>query len=251
MPTLILPPRHTEDTVALWRAALASGWSTERLASFRAELSVGLAPSDCAIYGEPFFASTIAAKLGISLLTPPDDWLTSLPFEFLNRRVRHMSLGEARLQKLPAFIKPADEKCFSAAVYTSVDDLPVPGELDDSVPCLVSDPVVWESEFRCFVLDGHVVTASVYSRFGKLAQSADGDWIADDGEIAQVISLTERVAGFSGNVLPRSVVIDVGWISGAGWSIVEANAAWGSGIYGCDPGDVLRAVAAACVVSGT
>ncbi|MEO1353797.1 MAG: hypothetical protein AAFW84_34435 [Cyanobacteria bacterium J06635_15] len=31
MPTLILTPRYTEDSQALWRAAISLGWKVERL----------------------------------------------------------------------------------------------------------------------------------------------------------------------------------------------------------------------------
>ena len=30
-------------------------------------------------------------------------------------------------------------------------------------------------------------------------------------------------------------MIDAGWIAGKGWAVVEQNAAWGAGIYACDP----------------
>jgi hypothetical protein len=39
------------------------------------------------------------------------------------------------------------------------------------------------------------------------------------------------------------VVVDIGRISGRGWAVVEANAAWGSGIYGCNPAMVLPVLA--------
>jgi hypothetical protein len=39
--------------------------------------------------------------------------------------------------------------------------------------------------------------------------------------------------------LPPAVVVDIGRIAGRGWAIIEANAAWGSGLYGCDPDRVL------------
>jgi hypothetical protein len=39
--------------------------------------------------------------------------------------------------------------------------------------------------------------------------------------------------------LPPAVVLDVGLIAGRGWAVVEPNAAWGSGVYGCDPAAVL------------
>lgn len=43
-------------------------------------------------------------------------------------------------------------------------------------------------------------------------------------------------------VLPRAVVIDVGMIADRGWAVVELNAAWDAGLYGCDPAQVLEVV---------
>jgi hypothetical protein len=43
------------------------------------------------------------------------------------------------------------------------------------------------------------------------------------------------------------VVVDVGFIRDRGWAVIEQNAAWGAGIYECDPLqvlEVLRAVTA-------
>ena len=41
-------------------------------------------------------------------------------------------------------------------------------------------------------------------------------------------------------------VIDVGRIKGKGLAIIETNQAWASGIYGCDPGGVLKVLEASC-----
>lgn len=40
--------------------------------------------------------------------------------------------------------------------------------------------------------------------------------------------------------LPRAAVVDVGPIEGRGWAVIEQNAAWGAGIYECDPFAVLE-----------
>ncbi len=50
--------------------------------------------------------------------------------------------------------------------------------------------------------------------------------------------------------LPRTAVLDVGVIAGRGWAVVEQNAAWGSGIYGCDPVQVLEVLRYASVPVG-
>jgi hypothetical protein len=45
--------------------------------------------------------------------------------------------------------------------------------------------------------------------------------------------------------LPVACALDIGWIAGRGWAVIEANAAWGGGLNGCDAGKVLPAIAAA------
>jgi hypothetical protein len=56
-------------------------------------------------------------------------------------------------------------------------------------------------------------------------------------------------AGFAEAVLAtpevvalKAMVLDVGQIVGEGWAVVEANAAWGAGIYGCNPAAVLDVI---------
>jgi len=42
----------------------------------------------------------------------------------------------------------------------------------------------------------------------------------------------------------------VGHIKDRGWAVVEANAAWGSGLYGCDPVKVLEVLRCAVKPTG-
>ena len=41
--------------------------------------------------------------------------------------------------------------------------------------------------------------------------------------------------------------LHVGVIAGRGWAVIEQNSAWGSGIYGCDPEQVLQVLRFAAV----
>jgi hypothetical protein len=45
---------------------------------------------------------------------------------------------------------------------------------------------------------------------------------------------------------PPSVAIDIGFIQGKGWAVIEANPSWGAGIYGCEPREALYTVARGC-----
>ncbi|MFC5750676.1 ATP-grasp domain-containing protein [Actinomadura rugatobispora] len=242
MPTLLLSPRYTADSRTLRTAAGVAGWGVERLGGWRAPGR--LRDRDVVLYGEPLFVEVIAAQLGRAMLDAPADWLPNLPEHHRKRRIETTTLGEARTRKGPAFVKPADgRKGFEGAVYTNGAGLP--DARPDDTPVLVADPVTWEVEFRCFVLEGQVATLSPYLREGELAQTDDGHWPASPAELSQA---QDYVAELLAEIdVPPAIVIDVGRIDGHGWAVVEANSAWGAGVYGCDPTRVLDVLARACV----
>lgn len=240
MPTLILSSRQTGDAQALWRAAIGRGWSTERVRG----LSVPAIDDDeIVIYVEALFAPTIAERLGRRLLDPSEDWLERVPMALKHRRVELTTLGAARAMTRPVFVKPPNDKTFEARVFESGAALP--DDYDDETAVLVADPVRWLAEYRCFCLDGAVVTASPYLIDGVLAAKVDFE--APEDELSAARRFAERVVQEVVDT-PRAIVIDVGLIEGRGWAVVEANGAWGAGIYGCDPDGVLDVIACATVV---
>jgi hypothetical protein len=244
MPMLVLSPRYTADSRTLRTAAGAAGWGVERLGGWRAPGR--LRSRDVVLYGEPLFVEVIAAQLGLAMLDAPPDWLPGLPERHRKRRIETSTLGEARALTGPAFIKPADgRKGFEGAVYTDGAGLPPASAHPDDTPVLVADPVTWEIEFRCFVLEGRVATLSPYLRHGELAQDENGQWPTSSDECSQA---QEYAAELLAEVdVPPAIVVDVGRIEGQGWAVVEANSAWGAGVYGCDPRHVLDVLARACV----
>jgi hypothetical protein len=244
MPTLVLPPRYTLDTRVLWKAAIFAGWDVERLSSWQAP--VWLKAKDVAIYGEPLFVSVVAQSLGITLQKPPLDWVASLPRTYSQRRIEFKSLAEARLGPFPAFIKPAEDKFFVVQVFNEAGELPAPDESSESIPTLVAEPVVWGTEYRCFVLERNVLTACPYSCRGALLQAEDGSWPADEAERQEALAFADSLLADRTVGMPEALVIDVGQIEERGWAVVEANPAWGSGIYGCDPDAVLKVIHRAC-----
>jgi len=243
MPTLLLTSRQTDDTQKLWRACIAENWKVERLHGWKVPQ---VEPGEAVVYGEPLFAQHVAQTLGLKLLEPPVDWLPRLDGQWRGRDVQLMTLAEAHKVSGRRFIKPAEEKCFEARVYASGAELPGAGVLPDELAVLVQEVVEWPLEFRCFVLDRCVVTASPYWREGTLAQAEDQSWTASDSEIQSAIQFCETVLRDPNVSVPEAVVVDVGMIKGGGWAVIESNAAWGSGVYGCDPVKVLGVLRRAC-----
>ena len=234
MPTLILTPRYTEDSQALWRAAIRLGWGVKRLSGWRVPPEL-LSVTEPVLYLEALFGPTLAEQFGLKLLEPPEDWLPRLPEKYRKRQVSIMSLRSAHQLSKPAFIKPPNDKSFPAKVYTGTD---LPEGYDGDSPVLVADIVSWEKEFRCFVLDREPQATSIYLRSNQL-QRQNG-FVASKDELQGAERFIQTILSDSTVALPRATVIDVGVISNSGWAVVELNSAWGSGIYGCDPEKVLE-----------
>lgn len=195
-------------------------------------------------------AEAIAQQLGIRLLNPSDDWLTNLPQEYRKRphylttlgKVRRYSQrGVASRSPTTAFIKPPNDKSFPARVYSARD---LPTDYPDNMPVLVSEIVEWDKEFRCFILNRCLKTFSVYLREGEL-QSENFTYTKQ--EEFEVRNFIQNILSDNRVEIPSATVIDVGVIKGRGWAVVEQNAAWGAGLYGCNPIQVLQVIRYAVV----
>jgi hypothetical protein len=243
MPTLLLSARQTDDARLLWRACIALGWEIVRVHGWRVP-SIGAKKG--AVYGEPLFAHHVAQTLGLKLQEPPVDWLPKLPSKWRGRDVRLLTLADARKLSTRAFIKPADEKCFDAKIYSSGSELPAVGPLPEDLPVLVQEVVEWKIEFRCFVSNRKVVTLSPYWRDGRLAKAENGTWPVTQMELNAAQEFCEVALADASIEVPEIAVVDVGIINNHGWAVVESNAAYASGMYGCDPEKVLPLLLRAC-----
>lgn len=241
MPTLLLTPRQTEDAQELWRGCVSLGWNVYRVHSWKVP-AVNVA--DVAVYAEPLLATHIAQTLGIELLSPALDWLPSLPDCWRKRSVTLTTMKHARDCAEPRFIKSADGKEFDARIYDSGKDLPRGQVIGDSLPVLVQDIVRFEVEYRCFVADRTVKVASSYWRHGKDPRSENGIW--STSELSDAVKFCSALLADPKVCVPDACVIDVGIIEGKGWAVIESNAAWTSGVYGCDGAAVLPVLRRAC-----
>ena len=95
------------------------------------------------------------------------------------------TLGEARTNLNPRFVKPPNDKSFPAAVCRGPD---LPREFPDEMPVLSAEVVEWAIEFRCFILDRQMRTFSVYLRDGVL-QKENGyeSTEAEDAEVREFV----------------------------------------------------------------
>jgi hypothetical protein len=236
---LILAPRVTDDSVAVWRAAREAGWQTQRLANWRVPDEIRSWSGDFAIYAEPLFAEAVTDQLGLALIEPPIDWLAKLPRELRHREVALTTLSDARMHTAPQFVKPADGKVFEPKVYTTGEGLPSVDQIGD-ITVLLSEPVTFVNEVRCFVLEGEVLSASPYWRNDALAQAADGSWPFEGTEEADALAFAKQVLMHPEVSSPPAFVLDVGLTQEHGWAVIEGNPSWGAGLYGCNASAALQ-----------
>ncbi|MFE3329224.1 ATP-grasp domain-containing protein [Streptomyces sp. NPDC059176] len=196
-------------------------------------------------YGGPVAGARLAGRLGFALLEPTDGWLAELPEEFTGRQIRAGTIADAWAIDRPMFVKPPRDKSFPADVYTDGSRLSC--AVDPATPVLLSEVVTFTAEYRLFLLDGRIATASRYAVFGRLDPRPLGATREDLVTAAQLTEFADRLAAHAGHTLPSGVVVDVGQLldpyrPGHRWAVVEANMAWFSHAYAADPGRVLDVV---------
>jgi hypothetical protein len=88
-------------------------------------------------------------------------------------------------------------------------------------------------------------TLSVYARSGEALDAAKYQWKLE--EERSVRAYVKRLLDDDRIELPAATVVDVGFLGASGWAIVEQNAAWGAGLYSCDPDAALDVIRRATV----
>lgn len=257
MTTLYLSPRYTSESQLLWKAAIKLGWDVQRLSY---TLMDYLSPSEIkerVIYGETCFTYLAAEKLNVQLLEPSNRFLYQLDSSFVQRKILHFDysvssgFGKSYYNhphevdeyetvywhdlKGPLFVKPVEKGLFPAQVYN--DPVAQIKDLPDKTEVIVSEPVEWDIEFRAFVSGHKVRTISPYSRGGELVEQASATEWEQAEKFANLVAASCDFAG----------CVDVGFLPFAEtWAVVEANGAWGAGLYGCDPIEALKVIKEAC-----
>lgn len=247
MRTLVLSPRYTDDSNAMWRAATDRGWDIVRVRSYRPDaIDPAVAKKQPLLYGETLLADALADLLGVVVVEPTPSWLPEIPEAYRKRSVTLSTLGAARRLRTPHFVKPVDEKIFKSRVYADGALIDPEDGLEDSEAVQIAEVVRFELEVRLFVANRRVHTYSAYLRNGALARDGSGEWPLSDEEAKEAMRFANGLLGDPTVQLPEALVLDVGRTADRGWCVVEANPCWCSGLCGCDPRAALEVCAIAC-----
>lgn len=236
---IVLSPNFSEDSMIINQATIDTEFTAMRFGSWN--VPAEYQNDVVAVYGEDLFTTIAAEQCDLKLLKPADDWLASVPLKYTLRNIRYDRFRN--IQNVQnKFIKPVDFKFFPAGVYTSVEEIQGYNTIDKNIEVFVSDVVSWAIEVRCFVIDRQLQTWSTYIYNGEIELK---DTMLKNEELEMLNFLNEFLANKTID-LPKSVVIDVGYIPEKGWALIEANPVWSSGVYACNPKKVIDTIVNSC-----
>lgn len=180
----------------------------------------------CREKGFPTFPSYSPNRFDIF---PKENWL--------NYSDRVCKLGELKIEE-PCFVKPFTEKFFTGLVVESNEDLDkiqlttsfIENEKDELV--LVSPVKKIDMEVRFFVLNGEVITGSVYREKGLVKHSRVYSFHSS------FLTCKEMLSKATTN---ESFVLDLGLVEDS-WKIVELNNLNSAGFYESDVDALVRAL---------
>lgn len=195
-----------------------------------------------------------AQKVGVELplMSCGPTWLDAVPYELRGRPVITMELQRLTDDEpVPSFVKLPEAKVEAcpARVYntpllkTTWEQYSFPADTLVQVQGVVEFVI----EARFFIAHGEIVGESFY-RINDLVWGEED--FAALAEAGTVLHWRRGLWDLAGRVIaevpaPPGFVLDVGLCADGRPLIIEANAAWSSGPYDCDPAGVVKAIEAA------
>lgn len=137
---------------------------------------------------------------------------------FLGRKIWDTRLKDIKKEIPPFFMKPVEDKLAPAIVVNTWDDLHPYSLLPPETEIHCSEPVVFVSEWRCFLLYGKIIGLEFY--FGDANVTCDQSVIDD-----AVNSFPNMPAGFC---------LDFGVTNDGRTLLIEANDGYSLGSYGLE-----------------
>lgn len=243
---LVLPYEHTKEDQSLWRVAIRRGWKTMRFDPNKPEKIEGY--DMVRYYGNLLHYMRVAKYLPIRFPEISASMLSDLDISWTRRKIKKIPFGDLELPlKKDTFIKCVNVKWLEAKVYKAGEKPSSQWQgMQDTDLIYVQEPVEFVNEVRCFVIDREVVTASWYRKNKEFCPEHAP---LEDEKMTMIVpraythDLTWVTRQFH-EPLPRGVVLDWGQDAYGTWSLIEANEAWASGLYDCDPEKVFDTIIA-------
>lgn len=241
--------RMSSSSGLLSVAAKAFGYTIFSAAGWR--IPVEKAGEPGAIYGGPMFVSIAARQMKWDPICPDPNWVAELPEEFLHRKVKIMTLADARNIKEKVFVEPVDLDGFEGKVFhLGGASLPRYENLKEDMNVIVSDAIDFTSKYRCFIKDGKVVAASCYYHEDITNKAFSEEYLHSKNQ-EKVIEFANSVIEKSKPINASAYVLDIARFKrdANDWPYVvyKVRPAWMSELYGCEIAAAFDTIAASII----
>ena len=223
MTTIILQNPSSYETRAIRTAAMLVDnvviWNST-LADLSNEHNTNLLTNGAMPVGSVEF---VRKAMEISSITePPNITYPEEISSYLKRGVIQTTIDKIILGY---FIKPIETKTFTGFIYGEVDDMDesdleqmmVVSKLPNDTQIWMSEPVIWKSEWRYYVMDGQIT--------GKARYDQNDD---DDAPIPDETIVQNCINDLS---FKHPYALDFGVLGNGETALVEVNDAWAIGLY--------------------
>lgn len=184
--------------------------------------------------------------LGGALTAPGRNWLSDID-QSLTKRFITTDRASQMPENIEIFAKPAEAKidAITAGKYTKAEILEIckTHEIAETQLFQWTEQIInINHEHRFFVAHQKIEAGSPYFIDKVIYHRNMISPFYDDA-----VQAVERFIQELGDNQPPAYTLDVGRNEDTGeWLIIEANPAWSSGIYGCDPASVIKVLEVAC-----
>ena len=237
---LFLDRSYSSDTNNLYSAAMKQGIPVQRVNYF-SETPILQSQEKPIFYLDTFLMKKLFPHQ--KLIEPKLDWLTYISTQYTHRHINSIFLSELKTMTSSHFFKPAEDKWFKAGIYkdgTHVHDTIIEPETLQNELVLYSEIVGFEIEYRFFIANRKIYACCMYALYGKLAKQ-NNIWLENTEAQEQASFFVNYICENLSVELASALVLDVGRLRNSlKWAIVEANPAHASGLYFCDPEQVLE-----------
>lgn len=230
---MLLHNRFTANDNDIWAVAVKRGYNTYRTNPLQVKEHIE-GYDFIRYYGNTLHKQQIEHLIPIKFHEVDYSILSKLN-HYTKRNIQYIDYKDlAQPIERKCFIKPARDKWFECRVFEKGETIfgsPLPND-----KIYVSDVVNFTDEVRCFVLNGEVLTSSLY-RINKVAydiadldfEKINFDLKINDTPIPRYVK--EICGKFNINY---GIVMDFGLLDNGEWAFIEFNEAWASGLYCCD-----------------
>ncbi|TPN86842.1 ATP-grasp domain-containing protein [Aquimarina algicola] len=229
---LLIPDKDDVERNSIADSWIKNGGDVKRIGKFWESPKID-AKKRLTIYGIDTFSLVLAQVLGLKLIEPKDELISTLDFKWIKRKIQILEISKIKETDFPIFIKPVKPKTFKSGIYSDFKSFTkeIRG-IEQNEQVIKSNIIEIEGEVRAFILNNEILDLAIYE--GNCDLHLAKEFLVD---FLQKLTID----------LPKTYVIDLGYNQVDGWFVIEFNSSWGAGLNSCNPNKVIAGIREATI----